>query len=79
MFAQAMLFTLFYRARWPIFFGFASLIGFSRVYVGVHYPGDVLGGAVLGVFIGFMVYFIFTNLRKLESYILKRKPVIKNS
>jgi undecaprenyl-diphosphatase len=79
MFAQAMLFTLFYRARWPIFFGFASLIGFSRVYVGVHYPGDVLGGAVLGVFIGFMVYFIFTNLRKLESSILKRKPVIKNS
>lgn len=30
----------------------AALIGFSRVYLGVHYPSDVLSGAVLGMFIG---------------------------
>ena len=28
------------------------LIGLSRVYVGVHYPGDVIGGWVLGILIG---------------------------
>jgi undecaprenyl-diphosphatase len=28
--------------------GLAILMAFSRVYVGVHYPGDVLGGLVLG-------------------------------
>jgi undecaprenyl-diphosphatase len=28
--------------------GFALLMAFVRVYVGAHYPGDVLGGIVLG-------------------------------
>ncbi len=36
------------RLRWPLY-GLATLIAFSRVYVGVHYPFDVIAGAVLGV------------------------------
>lgn len=31
----------------------AVLIGFSRLYVGVHYPTDVLAGAVLGIMLGY--------------------------
>lgn len=42
--------------RWPRFalpaFALAALIAYSRVYVGAHYPGDVLGGAVLGLMCG---------------------------
>lgn len=78
MFAQAMLFTLFYPSKWPIFFGFAGLIGFSRVYVGVHYPGDVLGGAVLGAAIGFIVYALFTGIRRRISKRIKRESIIKS-
>ncbi len=35
----------------PFFFGLASLVGFSRIYVGAHYPGDVFSGATLGMLI----------------------------
>ena len=35
----------------PIFFLLASTVGFSRIYVGAHYPGDVLSGATLGMLI----------------------------
>ena len=46
----------YYRPRWaPVFFLLAIAIGFSRVYNGVHYPLDVLGGAVLGLLCGGIV------------------------
>jgi undecaprenyl-diphosphatase len=39
--------------RWRVsFFVLAALIAFSRVYNGVHYPTDVLGGSALGVLVG---------------------------
>jgi len=40
--------------RWAWLYGIASAVGISRIYVGVHYPSDVLGGALLGVVIGWM-------------------------
>jgi membrane-associated phospholipid phosphatase len=36
------------RAR-PLFFGVAAALGYSRVFVGAHYPGDVASGAALGM------------------------------
>jgi undecaprenyl-diphosphatase len=52
MFAlAAFLGSLYPRAAIPLFL-FAAIVGYSRPYVGVHFPLDVLGGALLGALIG---------------------------
>jgi len=45
---------LFRRIRWPVLI-WAGLIAFAQVYVGVHYPLDVLAGGLLGMLIGGLV------------------------
>src|SRR5919107_5287044 len=38
-----------------VFLALAVAVSYSRVYVGVHYPGDVLSGAVIGTSIGWLI------------------------
>jgi undecaprenyl-diphosphatase len=38
----------------------AVLVSYSRVYVGVHYPADLLGGAILGTAVAFFVFWLLT-------------------
>ena len=42
----------------------ASMVCYSRVYGGVHYPFDVLGGMLLGIFLGFIAYRFYFNFNK---------------
>ncbi len=43
---------------WILFVAYAGLIGYSRIYLGAHYPSDVAAGAVLGIVSGTFFYYI---------------------
>ena len=53
--AAALFFHLLYPQTAAVVWPFVALIGFNRVYVGAHYPTDVLGGWLLGVIAAWVV------------------------
>ncbi len=49
------LFLSFRFKKWTVpFFVYAFLIGLAKIYVGAHYPADIIAGAVVGLVIGFI-------------------------
>ncbi|MEK3883667.1 phosphatase PAP2 family protein [Paenibacillus sp. PL2-23] len=55
-FAIAMMFVLFSKRIGIPFLGFAALVSYSRIWVGKHYPLDVIAGALLGIIISVVIY-----------------------
>lgn len=70
-FGLAMFMSLLLRSRratWFIFL-WAAVNSYSRLYLGVHYPGDLLVGTVFGLLFGALCYYIYTLIPVLGGYV----------
>lgn len=65
IFAAMVFLTARYKKFFPLFLAIAFTVAYSRVYVGVHYPLDVMAGAMLGAILALL----FT---KAEVFIVSR-------
>jgi undecaprenyl-diphosphatase len=74
-FALATLLFLFFRQNskyWAFIFLWAAVVAYSRVYVGVHYPGDILTGGLIGWLAGWGMYNLYSRLP--EKYMIGHAP-----
>ncbi|OPX35854.1 hypothetical protein B1H10_00270 [candidate division KSB1 bacterium 4484_188] len=68
----ATLYTFLYRRQWWWIWGLTGLIGFSRIYVGKHYPLDVLGGFLIGSAISILIFLLYLQIIKRYSFLSYR-------
>lgn len=65
-FAAATFLALLLRNRWVTLSAFLWTIGscYSRMYLGVHYPTDILCGAMLGIVFAIIIFFLYKKAAK---------------
>lgn len=56
--APLTVYVFYYRKFWPLAAAFALLMAFARIHNGMHYPGDVAAGAILGILYGAISLYI---------------------
>lgn len=76
-FGIAMFVWLISRSTWRwtwIIFIWAFVVAYSRIAIGVHYPGDIIVGGVIGAFFGWLVFRIANEV----FFRIHLEPLIKN-
>lgn len=76
-FGIAMFFWLVFRNYWSgtwLLFLWATIVATSRIMIGVHYPGDLLTGGLIGVFFGWLMFILVSEV----FFRIKLEPLIKN-
>ena len=65
-FGFAVFLSLIFKNRWVTLVAlvWATLIGYSRIYLGMHFISDVVGGILAGTLIALILYAVFVPLRK---------------
>ncbi|MDO9152893.1 MAG: phosphatase PAP2 family protein [Paludibacter sp.] len=81
-FGFALLSSLIFRNKTYTFivFSWAAITAYSRIYLGVHYPGDIIGGIILGVFTALFCYGIIRKFKTklLDSFVFSQKLTLSS-
>lgn len=79
-FGIATLTCLLFRNRWyaALIFSWAVLNSYSRMYLGVHFPLDIICGALVGVAAGYISYYLYKYTVCKSHYFNADKGVMEN-